>query len=315
MRRGEGMANSPTIICEACGIEAMRRGPMQFYCVKCSVEKDNQRRYTRKRASAPSEEKERGIRISAAVSHNSLFEHLLTNDASWFVSLKIPFSIAASKNYIWGMARGGGHIFKRQESRSYQAIIEAKVRSSIKDVKIFNNKVWIDLFVQKPNHKSDAINVISVICDGIKRGLDLDDRWFCIRRVDWEIAKENPQIFISISQDEAFDVCACSHCGRLLTFDQFNKKKGNALGVDRVCRDCRGFGPKRRPLSEEEKREKRRAWNAEYRVKNRERIRQNQRAWSEANRERERLRSRAKRLRAKQAGAPLAVRIEPAVVE
>lgn len=231
-----------TIVCASCGCDAIKRGPMQMYCAPCSAAKDDARRYKRKRPAPNSEETRRGEQISSENTRRSLVDvsHLLTGGA-WFASFKVPFSPAASKNFVWGMARGGGHVFKRQQSRDYQALIELKVRSAVRDQKIFHNKVWIDLFVQKPNHKSDAINVISVICDGIKRGLGLDDRWFCIRQVDWEIAKRDPQIFISISQDEARDIQPCSHCGRLLTLENFNKKKNMVLGVDRACRDCRGF--------------------------------------------------------------------------
>src|SRR5512139_1740235 len=178
------MTAIPAIICAKCGQPTPKRAAMQLYCIKCSGEVDSARRYKRKREVAWSPAIERGLAISASTARRSLTER--TSDGSlsnraWFISFKVPYSQAASKNFVWGIGMGGGHVFKRQQSRDYQGLIESKVRDLVTNIKVFNNKVWVDLFVQKPNHKSDAINVISVICDGIKKGIGLDDRWFSIQ--------------------------------------------------------------------------------------------------------------------------------------
>lgn len=178
--------------------------------------------------------------VSKQTARSSLTESApFLPDDGWMCAFKVPFTMAASKNHTWSLSKGGGHVFKRQQSRRFQDLVAVKAKEATRQFKVFQNKLWIDLFVQKPNNKCDAINVIDVVCDGLKIGLGIDDRWFCIKQVDWEIAKNDPQIFVRVYQKDAFDVNACSHCGRVLTLDNFKKKKTTTLGVDRVCRECR----------------------------------------------------------------------------
>ena len=231
--------NLKFIICKVCNKSALRRGWRQFYCIPCS----ELRSKGSVRKSALRQKSDiilRGIEISKSHVRKSITGYRpFASDDGWMVSFKIPFTQAASKNHVWSLASGSGHVFKRAESRQFQNVIVAKIQEGIREHKVFQNKIWIDLFVQKPNHKGDAINVVDVICDGLKVGLGVDDRWFCIRQVDWEISKHDPQIFITVFQNEPFDVQPCSHCGRILRLDKFGKKHSSRLGVARVCRDCR----------------------------------------------------------------------------
>jgi uncharacterized Zn-finger protein len=105
------------------------------------------------------------------------------------------------------------------------------LESAISGKKIYRNKVWIDIFVQKPDHRGDAINFVDLIADAIKVAIGIDDRWFSIRRVDWQIVKENPRIFIGIGQQDLFDSKICSYCGRILPEKNFSKS-------GRECREC-----------------------------------------------------------------------------
>jgi Holliday junction resolvase RusA-like endonuclease len=187
---------------------------------------------------------ERGASLSKEVVRKSLSGgELFLADDGWMAAFKIPFSFALSKNHVWSMARGGGHVFKREQARKYQDFIALKAKECTRGLTIYRNKIWIDLFVQKPNHKGDAINIVDSVCDGLKVGLGIDDRWFCIRQLDWEIAKDDPQVFVKIFQRDCFDALACSHCGRILAMEHFGKKKSSKLGVDRACRVCRGSKP------------------------------------------------------------------------
>lgn len=105
-----------------------------------------------------------------------------------------------------------------------------------------HNKVWIDILVQKPDHRGDAVNVIDLVCDALKDALPVDDRWFCIRRLDWEIAKENPRLFIGIGQASDQDCQICSYCGQIKELEAFNRSRSRPLGVGRECKDCRRAG-------------------------------------------------------------------------
>jgi len=83
---------------------------------------------------------------------------------------------------------------------------------------------------------------VDLVCDAIKAAVDIDDRWFCIRRLDWEIVKINPQLFLKIGQEDNRDAQICSHCGQIKELSEFNRQKHGRLGVTRICRQCRREG-------------------------------------------------------------------------
>lgn len=56
--------------------------------------------------------------------------------------------------------------------------------------------------------------------------------------VDWQIVKENPQIYIGVGQEDVGDVMVCSSCGRLLPLSQFPSHHKGQMGVSRNCKDC-----------------------------------------------------------------------------
>lgn len=155
--------------------------------------------------------------------------------------LMVPFSYATSKNHIYAK-RATGHVYLRRESRSKRSEITAAIREGLGDRKVAHNKVWIEILVQKPNHYGDAINVVDLVCDAVKDAVPVDDRWFCIRRLDWQIVKEDPQLVIGIGQETTDDAQVCSYCGQIKPLDAFNKSKHHPLGVGRECRECRRAG-------------------------------------------------------------------------
>ncbi len=122
-----------------------------------------------------------------------------------------------------------------------EAII-SRLRQGLHCVRIAHNKVWLDILVQKPNHKGDAVNVVDLICDAVKEAVGVDDRWFSIRRLDWEIVKENPRLFVGIGQDSDVDSQVCSYCGQIKPFEEFGQRKRSRLGIGRECRECRRRG-------------------------------------------------------------------------
>ena len=159
----------------------------------------------------------------------------------WIMRVAVPFTYAASKNHIYARRRSG-HVFLRRESKAKRAEITAAIRAGLVDRRVAHNKVWLDVLVQKPDHYGDAINVIDLVCDAVKDAVPVDDRWFCIRRLDWEIVKEDPQLIIGIGQDSLEDAQVCSYCGQIKPLTAFNKAKNRPLGVGRECRECRRVG-------------------------------------------------------------------------
>lgn len=103
----------------------------------------------------------------------------------------------------------------------------------------FDGKVWIDIFVEKPNGRSDAINVVDLVCDAVKVAIDVDDRWFAIRRLDWSIVKIDPRMIVKVSQSVSEHHRACSYCGRILPLTEFGKHASDRRGRGRECKACR----------------------------------------------------------------------------
>lgn len=181
-----------------------------------------------------------GEAINLQKSRKSLFlgENFMP-DNGWCIKFKFPFDKAVSKNAIWSIGGEGGHLYRRKRANQYQEALALRTRAAIAGRRVYINKIWIDLFVQKPSHKSDAVNVLDTVCDALKIGLGVDDRWFCIKQLDWEITKKDPHIFISIYQKDTFDARPCSHCGRIFPMESFTKSSHGLGGRGRSCFECR----------------------------------------------------------------------------
>lgn len=250
-----GLAPLPnSIICEQCGGIATRRGNVQKYCLPCSEERNRASARRWARANPLTQEatirngrqrirkvKERGILASKTNSSAMTANWPPLDRAAWYCRLSIPYSRAVSKNHIWALTKKGskGTIFNRQESANYRGDITLMVRSAMRAFPLKTNKVWIDIFVQKPDHKSDAVNTVDLICDAIKDAIGVDDRWFCISRVDWEICKKDPYIMIGIFQERgAEESQVCSTCGAIKPYAGFPKHTHNKKGISRVCMSC-----------------------------------------------------------------------------
>lgn len=162
-------------------------------------------------------------------------------DLRWLVRIAVPFSYAVSKNHIYTMKRSG-HVALRRESAAKRREIALAVRSALAERRVAHNKLWIDVLVQKPDHRGDAVNVVDLICDAVQDATGLDDRWYCIRQLDWEIAKKEPMLFIGLGQASSDDCQVCSHCGRVQLLEAFPKRASRRLGRDRVCRRCGAAG-------------------------------------------------------------------------
>ncbi len=244
--------NPTTIFCEGCGEECNKTGFNQKYCPACSVVKARarqskwQREKGKKLTKEESKEKssrqhsafiERGLAISDSCRMGSDWNESPPMSVSWERRLAVPFSYAFSKNHYAAFARDG-HVFLRKESKALREHLTFQVRQSVSDAPVVTNKLWIAMLVQKPDHRGDAVNVFDLACDAIKVGVGIDDRWFCIRKLDWQVVKTNPQIFIRLSQEENWNGQVCSYCGRILPMYQFQSNKSNKSGYCRGCTEC-----------------------------------------------------------------------------
>lgn len=244
-------------VCQLCQATVPRRSPSQRYCEACSAQRDLERKKLWAREHPPSLEarqlkartlcrqaeyaKEAGALVNARAKKTVVWDGSAGPDLLWQVSIVVPFSYAASKNHLFALRRQG-HVALRRESRAIRDEITLRLRQALANHRVAHNKLWIDILVQKPDHRGDAVNVVDLVCDAIKAAVPVDDRWFCIRRLDWEIAKENPRLCLKVGQDTDVDCQVCSYCGQIQALIAFTRRKDAPLGIDRVCRACRKAG-------------------------------------------------------------------------
>jgi len=240
---GKRVVRSKIIECKSCGVTVATQWPRQFYCEACSDRKNEKRKgheKVKRDANRIAGDRWKAVGIERSREHAEAFA-FYEPELAWVVKVAVPFSYKASKNAIYTSRPNSGHRALRRAAKEWRDALTLLLSRALKDSgkHVKHNKIWLDIFVQKENHRGDAVNVVDLVCDAVKVAAGVDDRWFCIRRVDWQVVKDNPRIFVGIGQEDCEDAQVCSCCGDIKTLEHFTMKKGNAMGVDRVCRGCR----------------------------------------------------------------------------
>lgn len=251
-------------ICEVCGKEIIKY-QHQKYCFECSEKKTLERKLKWAKKHYPAQKdkisknnkdrrtvnmpilKKIGEKTSKKNCNNHIhFDNNKQLNPLTLLIIKTPFTFNLSKNC---QSRFGayGHVYLRKEANMEREKIINKIIAS--EVKFVTGKIWISLLIQKPEARGDAINFVDAICDAIKKGIGVDDNWFCIKQVDWEIKKEDPHIYIRIEQENNTPHRACSYCGRILTEDNFS-------GIKKKTRECKSCLIKMRRYKKKEKEKK-----------------------------------------------------------
>lgn len=180
---------------------------------------------------------ERGRLLSAATARRIAWIADDPPDLRWVVRVSLPFDYGYSKNAAWRSVRRG-YVYLTQQSRILRATLASAIRDAMSDKVVAQGKLWIDILVQKPDHKGDAVNFVDSVCDAVKQAVGLDDRWFAIRRLDWQVVKVNPRLMVGIGQDVAVDHKICSSCGRERHLDAFHRNRSTRDGRARQCIEC-----------------------------------------------------------------------------
>lgn len=170
-------------------------------------------------------------------------EHVFpdASQMAWMRRFSFPFSENLTKNNDKHIRARSG-VCLRRPTRHDRDALTMVVATALRGVRVVNAKLWIDLLVQKPNHRWDAINFVDHVADAIKHAIPLDDRWYCYRRVDWQVAKSNPSFLIGVGQEAERDMQLCAYCGRILELEMFQSSRNTKLGVGRECKECVNTG-------------------------------------------------------------------------
>lgn len=230
-----------------------KRGAMQKFCPPCSAKADTARKVAWGKANRVKADPDvTAVRRAKQRSRTTETGRALNMQAkrgqigwmadeveplTWLARTSVPFDYAHSKNAIYRNT-GRGHVYMRKDARGHRAVLTEAVKGALRGRRVYNGRVWIDIFVQKPNHRGDAVNVVDTVCDAVKDAIGLDDNWFSIRRLDWEIAKEDPRLFVGIGQTIEEDCMVCSSCGREMALEHFGVRKHGYMGRSRNCKKC-----------------------------------------------------------------------------
>lgn len=238
------------LTCLNCNKETLRTSVAQRYCPTCAkiVEetknKLRMKKYSKKEYLVQGKQKrtnlkERGQKINSnqehiGISYSSAANPSLNPDFGHMLRFWVPFDGNLSKNRKLKVTREG-RVYTNSDTRHIMERITQLVLSS--QIKWNINKIYLEIIVQKPNMRGDAINFLDAIADAVKKGLPLDDNWFAVEKIDWEIVKKDPRIYISIMQ-EAEDRYPCSFCGIFKPLTEFGKDKNSKYGITGECKTC-----------------------------------------------------------------------------
>ena len=91
------------------------------------------------------------------------------------VTIAIPYSQAFSKNALYKTARR--HVYISERTRLAARLVTALVSGESKKAGVSwaQRKTYLSIFVEKPFHNSDAINVVDVLADAVKHAIGVDD--------------------------------------------------------------------------------------------------------------------------------------------
>jgi hypothetical protein len=242
-------AEKDVLVCSECGKKTLKKSVVQKYCRPCSAKKDKERKTKWARDNkdqTPKDKeklKERFLRRKELGAAASLKDRVSItwpvgsdpkiNRSARFV---VPWDRRFSKNVLWS-SNSRGHVYMREEIKMVRDSLVNEIQKC--PLEWYEGKVWLDIFVEKPDARSDAVNVIDAICDAVKRAIAVDDRWFCIKRLDWSVVKTDPKIILGISQEVTEHHRVCSYCGAIKPLIVgFGKNRSGPLGHTRECREC-----------------------------------------------------------------------------
>lgn len=240
------------VICAQCKQRAFKaKSRRHLYCPECSQERDIERKrvWSQRNPQPHDPERQKAYReakrerlvaagAAASPSRGMAWGPSDPIDLEWIVRVAMPFDYTMSKNAIWRSV-GAGHVVLRQESRTAREVLALRISQAMGARRPVQSRIWLDIMVEKPNQRGDAINVVDFVADAVKDAIGIDDRWFSIRRLDWAVVKTDPQLYVGIGQEVgAVPSQVCSYCGQVLPFEAFSVNRSTKSGRSRTCVPC-----------------------------------------------------------------------------
>lgn len=115
------------------------------------------------------------------------------------IEISIPYTPGLLKNKKSKF--GHGHYYTSKEYSDAVSSLKDIVWGKSRGQKWKEEKIFVDIFLQKPQKRIDVANLVDSVCDAIKEGIGIDDCWFA-PRTDWEYEKGiESYIIITINQN------------------------------------------------------------------------------------------------------------------
>lgn len=112
----------------------------------------------------------------------------------------IPYVTAFSVNQMYLPKQGGGK-YLNPDTKAEQIRICYLLRGERARLgQVWEDKkTYVKIIVYRPDMRSDPSNFEKAIVDGIKLGIDVDDRWYEVE-TQWKLDSEKPRIEITVWQ-------------------------------------------------------------------------------------------------------------------
>lgn len=151
------------------------------------------------------------------------------------IEIHTPYTTLLSKNAR--LKRGAGRrLYINSDALAAKENVEKQLRDA--GGEWFDGPVWLALHVEKPRNSIDAINFVDTIADAASKAIGINDRWFSLGAVTWELCTRDPHITVRLWQETDEHLRYCMTCHRLLPLSEYQKLKSDLLGHQRRCREC-----------------------------------------------------------------------------
>ncbi len=163
--------------------------------------------------------------------------------SGWRVEVTIPFDGLFSKNRVAVIRKvkrtGRRFVGKSDESRARQNALTLLVRAALNRARaeVVVDRLFLTIEVFKTDHRTDAVNVLDIVCDAVRDASGLDDRWFEVEGLRWEIVPKRPTLRVIAWQEDESMPRACGACERDLEHSAFGAGRG-PRGRAWFCREC-----------------------------------------------------------------------------
>ena len=84
--------------------------------------------------------------------------------------------------------------------------------------------VGVGIHVSKPSHRCDAVNVVKQVCDAVRDAIGIDDNWFGLDGLSWDVRPPEPALVVRVRQDVTVPCAVCAECGSVVAAAEIRKR-------------------------------------------------------------------------------------------